>query len=490
MRKSYILLLILIIASLLRLASITTAPPGLYPDEAMNGNNAVEALETGEFKAFYPENNGREGLFANIQAGSIAIFGNEPWALRIPSSIFGILTVLGIYFLTKELFGGNKAVALLAAFLLATSFWHINFSRIAFRAIMAPFFLVWASYYLLLALRYLKEGKRALALVILPALGGFILGLGFHSYIAYRAMPLIFIALVPFYWRRKEFYAISGVFLLFTIVATIPLAFHFIEIPADFLGRTTQISVIGGEAPVKNLAVNIGKTLGMFNVVGDFNWRHNFAGRPGLFWPVGILFLLGIWDATRSLARRIFTKRQSTNVLAYTFLFMWFGTAMLPVIISNEGLPHALRAILMIPPAIMLAAAGGVTIYRKLEKKIDSPQLLKVVTMLFLAILTFEAYNTYFIRWAQNTETHGAFTEDFVAVARQINELPNTTQKIVVVRAGGVIVRGVPMPAQTVMFLTDSFTESGQARKNITYVLPEDFDESRIPESAVVFSID
>ena len=67
MRKSYILLLILIIASLLRVASITTAPPGLYPDEAMNGNNATEALETGEFKAFYPENNGREGLFANIR---------------------------------------------------------------------------------------------------------------------------------------------------------------------------------------------------------------------------------------------------------------------------------------------------------------------------------------------------------------------------------------------------------------------------------------
>ena len=32
----------------------------------------------------------------------------------------------------------------------------------------------------------------------------------------------------------------------------------------------------------------------MFNVHGDDNWRHNVSGAPELFWPVGILFLLGI----------------------------------------------------------------------------------------------------------------------------------------------------------------------------------------------------
>ena len=55
----------------------------------------------------------------------IYIFGNEPWALRGVSAIFGILTVLGVYLLTKELFPENRKIALLAAFLIATSFWHI-----------------------------------------------------------------------------------------------------------------------------------------------------------------------------------------------------------------------------------------------------------------------------------------------------------------------------------------------------------------------------
>ncbi|MGA9770017.1 MAG: hypothetical protein WBV94_13325, partial [Blastocatellia bacterium] len=51
-----------------RIHDIRNTPPGLYPDEAMNGNNAMEAIATGSYKIFYPENNGREGLFINIQA--------------------------------------------------------------------------------------------------------------------------------------------------------------------------------------------------------------------------------------------------------------------------------------------------------------------------------------------------------------------------------------------------------------------------------------
>ena len=75
-----LLIVIVIIATFLRLYNITQVPPGLYPDEAMNGNNALEALSKlpslSGFKVFYPENNGREGLFINIQAISVGLFGN------------------------------------------------------------------------------------------------------------------------------------------------------------------------------------------------------------------------------------------------------------------------------------------------------------------------------------------------------------------------------------------------------------------------------
>ena len=152
-----LLIVILLIASFLRFYEITKLPPGFYPDEAMYANNSVEAWETGHFKVFYPENYGREGLWPNIIGFFIVRFGHEPWIPRAVAAVFGILTVLGVYFLAKELF--SKKIGLLASFFLATSFWHINFSRIGFRAIMAPFFLVWAVYFLSLALRQIKEQK-------------------------------------------------------------------------------------------------------------------------------------------------------------------------------------------------------------------------------------------------------------------------------------------------------------------------------------------
>ena len=99
----WLLLPILLLAAFLRLYQVGAVPHGLHPDEAMNGSNALEVLETGRPQIFYPENNGREGLFINVQTLSVAIFGNDAFALRMPAAIFGILTVWGVYLLTAEL---------------------------------------------------------------------------------------------------------------------------------------------------------------------------------------------------------------------------------------------------------------------------------------------------------------------------------------------------------------------------------------------------
>jgi len=98
-RLILILLIILIIAAFFRLWQLDKIPPGLYPDEAINGNEAI----SNPGKVFYPENNGREGLFINLIALSFSIFGVSIWALKIVPAIIGILTVFGLYLLTKEL---------------------------------------------------------------------------------------------------------------------------------------------------------------------------------------------------------------------------------------------------------------------------------------------------------------------------------------------------------------------------------------------------
>lgn len=568
---------ILIVAGFLRFYQLADAPPGLYPDEAMNGNNALEVLRTGGYKVYYPENNGREGLFIGIQAQFLKVIGkNEPWVLRLPSAIFGLLTVLGMFFLTRELFAkstksqasnhkqvpntnadeqssntaassnlenwnlfGNwdlkiglsrgDILGLLSSFLIATSFWHINFSRIGFRAIMAPMLLVWSVYFLLLGFRELERTGRLRFAICSLLFAGVLFGFGFYTYIAYRVMPILVLFIFWHYWRRtrhvdlqKQFYIAIGCWLLATFLVSFPIGIYYLQNPADFLGRTAQVSVFSSETPLRDLVLNTVKTLGMFNIAGDGNWRHNFAGRPQLFWPVGLLFIIGMILGIRSLWRNFAFRAalrpsehgspaiageseaeapakplagrlggSEKRNFAYWILFLWFILAMLPVVTSNEGIPHALRAILMLPPVIIFAALGGIWLYEWITAMYQritnarSSAILRLGAALILSLFALEAYTAYFVRWAPRPETQAEFAANYVEIGRIINALPGKISKYVVVPTGGVLVRGIPMPSQTVMFITDTYLPEQQQEKNVHYLLPD--QQSEIPEGSVVF---
>lgn len=537
----WLLVLVLIIASFFRLYHLTTVPPGLYPDEAIGGNQGLEAVRTGHFKLFYPENNGRAGLFINIQGVSAALLGaTEPWALRVPSALLGILTVLGLYFLAKELFresstngesftnerirkfGTNSLfadnVALLAAFFLATSFWHINFSRIGFDGIMAPFFLVWSVYLLVKAL----NSPNSRFCFLFSIFSGLIYGLGFHSYIAYRVTPVLILFILAYYiqtrWNdpvlRKKILLSAFCFLVASFLAALPIGIYFLTHPGDLTNRTSQISVFASAHPVKDLARNILKTLAMFNFTGDGNWRHNYPAKPELFWPVGMLFIIGIALGIKTLLQNLRFRAalrpnghgslrsseseaeaqakiragdlSGSENASFAFLFLWFALGAAPAVFSNDGIPHALRSILVIIPAMIFAAIGGITLYDFLKKRIKSFWL-PAAAIIFLLLLATEAYTTYFAAWAKNSNTSGAFNADYVELGKVLNQLPQRTPKYVVVDAGGVIVNGIPMPAQTVMFVTDTYTPGNQAAKNIHYVLPN--QENSIPKGAEIFYI-
>jgi 4-amino-4-deoxy-L-arabinose transferase-like glycosyltransferase len=472
---------IIVLATFLRLYHITTTPTGLYPDEAMDGNNALEVIQTGHFQVFYTEDNGREGLYVNTLVFAIEAFGNKPWVVRLPAAITGILTVIGMYFLGAELFGDE--VGLLAAFLLATCFWHITFSRIGFRAIMAPLALVWTLYFLLKAFRT-PTAWRAWVFAII---GGVIYGAGFYTYIAYRVTPLLFLLFIPFFRKYPGFWKRTALFLLVTILVALPLGLYFLHNSGTFFGRTAEISVTGAKNPLGEFALNFGKELLMFNFKGDGNWRQNIAGAPELFLPVGILFLLGIilsagflfWRKTNPSAANAPPHEQQRNA-RYGFglwlMFAWFILAILPAAASDEGIPHALRSILALPPTIFFAALAGVWTYRKIRDS-SFKKTAVALALIFIVIVSANAYTSYFITWAKNPNVYWAFNENYVETGDQINALPISTQKYVIVTAGGVLARGIPVPAETVMFVTDSFTTSTQATHHITYLLPNQTDQ-------------
>lgn len=493
------------LAIFFRLWDLKNTPPGLWSDEAMNGINTIQATEggppAGRWKVFYPENFGREGLFINIQALFVKTLGHESWVLRLPSAIFGILTVLGLFLMTKELFSAR--IALFSAFFMATSFWHVNFSRIGFRAIMAPFFLVWGFYFVLRLMREARDEKipgggapsRNIILArleILAAIAGFIFGLGIHSYIAYRVAPLI--VLYPLWIFYKQYRGgklkenacapcLIVLFIFMTLVAASPLLIYFGQNPADFLGRTAGISIFNAPNPLAQFSENTAKTLQMFNFYGDFNWRHNYRGAPQLWWPVGILFLIGIWKSLRIKKQRF----------SYRFVLIWSVVMFLPVVMSSEGLPHALRAIVLIPPAMIFAGLGMETVIIFMNRLIERwknrfpeklfqiariEQELKILLFIFLFAVIVNTFNSYFFKWGASGDVFESFLGEETDIARWLNEAPKKIKKYVVTNSVDTVdLTGRPLSFMPIVFITDTYFQNKQNEKNIFYAGKKEFDK-------------
>lgn len=464
------LFIILIIAGFFRLANLKSIPPGLYPDEAMNGNNALFALENKDFKLYYPENNGREGLFINIQAFFLKFFLNfypfpEAWMLRIVSAIFGILTVLGLFFLARELF--NEQIALLSSLFLAFNFWHVNFSRIGFRAIMVPLILVWSFYFLLLGMKKIKTFPLVIS--------GILFGLGFHTYIAFRMAPLIALIILIFQFityrkngQLKTFWKLIIIWFVFIILSALPMVIYFLNHPQDFMGRATQVSIFEKDNPLWEFIKSFFKTLMMFNFVGDGNWRHNLPHKPQLDFILGFFFLIGIY----TIIKKIMNKDLQLNNL---LIIAWFLLMTLPAAFTYEGIPHALRSIGMIPPVLILSGCGAYSFYEFIKKQFSLKKYTLIV-LFFIVVSLIINYQAYFLVWAKNYNTFYAFNGNYYQIGKYLNELPKEHLKIILVNAGGVLVNNIPMPAQTIMFLTNTYSEKKQQEKNIIYLLPNQLD--------------
>jgi 4-amino-4-deoxy-L-arabinose transferase-like glycosyltransferase len=492
------LLFILALASFFRLWRLDSVPPGLYPDVAINGNDALDSLQTGNFKLFYPENNGREGVFMWLIAFSFVLLGPSVFAIKIVPAFFGILTVLGTYLLVKELFSNLKKknenlnpeiIALISSFFLAISFWHVNFSRLGFRAILVPFSLVFAFYFLFLGFRKKKTYNFVLS--------GLFFAFGFYSYISYRFVVFMMaVALVSWwiYYKRqrlqKEFLRFAACCLLSTFIFALPIGIYFLKHPQDFFGRAAGVSIFSGG----NILYKVGKSivlhLGMFNFFGDANWRHNFAGSPQLLWPIGIFFLVGIILSLKWFVSAI-RKKDIPECAVYGLLFSWFFFMLLSGILSYEGIPHALRVIGVIPVVYIFSGIGAYLCFyylKKIYKTKKQTIAFGVVISIFLFSVAYAQFEKYFNQWGESQEVKDSFSENYVKVGEYLNSIPPGVKTYLIVNQDGVPVpwpNGIPMPAQTPMFIER--TKFGQPRA--IYLKPSDLDQISIEGKTIILPL-
>src|SRR3990167_10356019 len=115
--NNFILVLILLLASFLRLWKIDQNPVSLFGDEVDVGYHAYSILKTGKDYSgnawpvhFQSLAEWRTPLFIYSTVPTVALFGISSLGVRLPAAIFGILGVFAIYLLTNQL-TNNKSLA-------------------------------------------------------------------------------------------------------------------------------------------------------------------------------------------------------------------------------------------------------------------------------------------------------------------------------------------------------------------------------------------
>ena len=117
-RINFIFLLLLLFSILIRVYKVNSIPPALHGDELGVGYNAYSLFKTGmdEYGISFPFTfrNDFSPFIHYITIPFVALLGLNELSTRLPIVVVGILSIPGIYFLTKSLFN-NRKLALLSA---------------------------------------------------------------------------------------------------------------------------------------------------------------------------------------------------------------------------------------------------------------------------------------------------------------------------------------------------------------------------------------
>ncbi len=394
------------LAAALRFLLLRDIPPGLYHDEAFNGLDALRVL-AGERPIYFAANRGREPFFIYLVAATVGWLGRTPGALRLAAAICGTLTVPATYLMARPWF--NKRVALLSAAILATTYWHVQLSRVGFRAITLPLaiaLMVWAS-----GRAFYSRRRRTWLLA------GVLYGASFYTYVAARFTPIVllgFAAYLLLAGERDRLWPGTLYFGAGALGALLPLGLHALDNWSVVMGRPSQVWVFSAPTNEGNPLIILGRqllsTLGMFFVRGDTIPRHNLPGRP-----VFDALMAGAMILGTALAIARARRRDTGSVLA----LLWVGLMLGPTWLAEDA-PHFLRAVGVLPLLTVLPALG-------LEAIWDAPrsqELRAWGSVLVCVVLGFSLGSTardYFVRYGPSPQVAYAFEAAATELAVEIN---------------------------------------------------------------------
>lgn len=426
MRRAWIVLtVILLLAAFLRFTGVDRYPVGFTPDEASFGYDAYSLLKTGKdqwgqswplvLRSF---GDFKSPLYTYLTIPSVAVFGLNEFAVRLPNALIGVLAVLTTYLLVCELFKqkfetGYGNLALFAALLLAVSPWHVSLSRGAFEANLTTFLMplgIWA---------FLKGIQNSHWMIV----AAFSFGLNLFSYHSAKFVTPILVIVLLWLWR-KQLSALWRSKLALVIFSIFVLA-NFYTILLGAGTRSSDVAIFnptGGwgavadrryEAVQGGLSDNFARIFSNKLVYVFDVFSKNYlpylssvflftqgAGEAtyGMIPGVGVLYLfelpfilVAIWALLRKPS------------VSLWFLVIWILVSPIPASFTKGPGYAANRAAVMMPAIQILSAYGGIMLWQ-----IVSSINYKVSNIKYILFLGFSAFSFFsFFSFLETYFYHG-----------------------------------------------------------------------------------
>ncbi len=424
-RRLWPWLLILAVAAGLRFYALDLVPRGLWADELIAGMQAEQIWDTGWRPLFIGGQNGEPALYLYPIALLIRLFGPTILPIRLPMALAGTAAVAAIGWLALPLYGRRAALA--AAAILAAMTWEINFSRIGFNAIWSlPVDLLAAG----CLVRALATGR-----VRWYAWAGLLLGLGFQLYYISRAWLGLMVLLLAYrlltergLWRRAR----GGLAILLAglLIGAAPVLVYALVQPADYAARASTVAVTAAIQQAGNLSPlgsSILAHLGMWNLAGDPNGRHDLPGARMLDLITAALLPCGL-----AIALLLAWRQRHGRVPAWPYLFPAAGLFVLlagGILSAPDESPQALRTLGDTSAVALLAALPVAGLWRALPRPVrpGMPAWGTVAVVAILTLIVGANARRYFLVQEVNPDVYKAFSTPARLAVEIVQQQPPTT---------------------------------------------------------------
>lgn len=413
MKKHNILLLfVILLAAFLRLINVPSNPPSLSWDEVSLGYNAYSIAKTGtdEHGKVFPLSNFeaygdyKPPAYIYVLVPFVAALGLTEFAVRFPSILSGIISVILTYYIVTELFWKSKHrtwIALLSSLFLALSPWHLILSRAAYEANLAHMFILFGILLFLIAIH------RKPPLLIASSVF-FVLSLyTFNS--ARIFVPLLGFSFLLLYWRilwkNKQWVVVS---LVVSLVLLAPLIPHLLSREGKL--RFQEVNIFTDIRPVETANARIAASGNTWWAVLIHNRRVQFAREIARHYfdnlSMNFLFINGdgnpkfsirdvgqlyLWDLPFLIIGiyMLVKKREGE----WKLLLVWLLLGIAPASIARET-PHALRTLNTLPTWQIFVSIGFFTFISSMEarKSLLKQSAVGVVLLLFFGNVLYFLY--------------------------------------------------------------------------------------------------